>query len=124
MQVEKRFDPLDNRLARRTTRGVAQLGDRHYYFSAVFDQVVDEYTNNPRILNLYEMTVEEFQEEGNAHRRFEDLVGNTRHCCHLPPEQRHGSTGSTEDRLRFHEDEQARARPDYETRPVAGWFAH
>jgi hypothetical protein len=67
---------------------VAQLGDRHYYFSAVFDQVVDEYTNNPRILNLYEMTVEEFQEEGNAHRRFEDLVGNTRHCCHLPPEQR------------------------------------
>jgi hypothetical protein len=104
------------------TRGVAQLGDRHFFFSAVFDQVKDEYTNNPRVLTLYAMTEQEFQQEAAAHRRFEDLVGNTRHCYHLPKDQRHGRVGSPEQVAGFYEVEQARMKLDYENRPQAGWF--
>jgi hypothetical protein len=102
---------------------VAQRGDRHYYFSAVFDEAADEYTNNPRVLMLYEMTEDEFREEADAHRRFEDIVGNTRHCFHLSLDQRHGPPGSSKDWERFYEKEGVRPKPDYESRPSVGWFS-
>jgi hypothetical protein len=82
----------------------------------------DEY-EFPRRLYLHEMRAAEFQEESAIHQRFEEIVGNLTDCFHLPPPQRVNSFGKTGRKsAEFYDDERNRRRPNFETRPVVGWF--
>jgi hypothetical protein len=103
-------------------KGVAEGGSQRYWFAARFDTSADEY-EFPRRLYLYEMRDAEFQEESARHQRFEEIVGNLTDCFHLPPAQRLNSFGQTGHKsAEFYDDERNRREPNFETRPVVGWF--
>ncbi len=103
-------------------RGTAALNEQRFWFAAAFDEASDEY-ENPRRLILYELSDDEFRHETDRHRRFEETVGSTRYCFHLPPEQRHGPTTPRESWATFYEAEGERDVRSYEDRPSAGWFS-
>jgi hypothetical protein len=101
-------------------RGVATGGNRHYWFDAVFDQATDEFVD-PRRLVVYELTEEEYAQEAERHKRWEE-AGGTSYCFHLPVEQRAYPSMNNADALRFDEEERVRPRPDYTSREPSGWF--
>jgi hypothetical protein len=101
-------------------RGVAARGDRHYWFDAVFDQATDEFTE-PRRLLVYELTGEEYAQEAERHKRWEE-VGGTSYCFHLAAEQRHRPPIARDALQRFYEEERVRPGPDYTSRGSSGWF--
>ena len=103
------------------TTGVASRGNRKYWFDAVFDTTADDY-EHPRRMLLYELMDEEFRRETERHKRFEELVGNTRACFHLPPEERHGPTQPKKSWARFYDWDRSEPRPTHSERPPAGWF--
>jgi len=103
------------------TDGVASRGNRKYWFDAVFDTTADDY-EHPRRMLLYELMDEEFRRETERHKRFEELVGNTRVCFHLPPEERHGPTQPEASWARFYDQDRSEPRPTNSERPPAGWF--
>jgi hypothetical protein len=102
------------------TSGIASWDGSTYWFDATFDPEREEYLE-PRRLLLYRLTDEEAQRETEIHNRFERLVGNTLHCLHLPPEQRHGPTESRELQASFYEWLKATPSRDYTSRVAIGW---
>ena len=102
------------------TSGIAHLDDSPYWFEAAFDTANEEYLE-PRRLLLYRLTDAEFRYEAEVHDRFERLVGNTAHCLHLLPEQRHGPTGSPELQSSFYESLGTSPPRDYTLRGAIGW---
>ena len=91
---------------------------RHYWFAAVFDKEADDYVN-PRRLLLYELSPDDVRNEGETHRRFEELVG-THYCWHLSADQRR--LKDSRRWSQFYEWNGRKPPRDYERRTPVGWF--
>jgi hypothetical protein len=101
--------------------GIASRGQRYYWFQARFDEATGNF-EEPRRLYVYELTADEFGEESKRHRQFEEIVGDTRICHHLPPAERHGPIGDERRWAKFYDEDKKRTPPQYEHRPAVGWF--
>jgi hypothetical protein len=101
--------------------GLALFAGREYWFSAVWDEQGDDWTERPRRYTLHEWTEDQARLEWDEHRRFAAEVGGPGvGCLHDPPCPTRPLASESQRQAWYERHPWEGA--SYADSPVVGWF--
>ena|ERR1051325_2045953 len=97
--------------------GLCEFNSRKYWFTLLDDGEPDALDALPRKFALVELSPEQLADEERWHKLFREKVGT-----HCDLEEPHPEVKPKESHREFYEAHEKRAKPDYSSNAIVGWF--